>query len=158
MRLLPLLLLAFGLAACDAGQPDPDPGELAVREVLLTDADGVIVAHSHEDHWHGTLRVPAGGSATLRAYVVPAGAPDTGHDAPPRETWVSLADHPDHMLRVTSDDESVARWTGDRDVLTVSSTAVGAALTTVVVLRGSTTRYQSPPAATIASPPVLAAR
>ncbi len=60
---------------------------------------------------------------------------------------------PGVSVRVTSDDETVAAWSGTGDALTLSSTAVGAALTTVTVLRGSTTIYLSPPAPTLASPP-----
>lgn len=146
-----LLTLVLAVAACDAGEVTSETENLQVREVVLTDGDGEVVAYSHDDHWHGTIRVAAGEESALQAYVVLDGTPGTGHDVPPRTAWVSLADHPEHRLRLTSDDEAVAAWSGDRHALTLSSQEAGAALTTVVVLRGTTTLYQSPPAPTLSS-------
>jgi hypothetical protein len=155
LLLLPSALALLLTAGCDSSTPDPDdvPEGLAVQEVVLADASGRIVAHSHDDHWHGTIRATTGRDTTLFAYVVVGDLAGVGHDAPPRDTWVSLEDHPDHTLRVTSDDEAVARWQGDRHRLTLSTPQPGRALTTVVVLRGGTTLYLSPPAATITSAP-----
>ncbi|NBC87318.1 MAG: hypothetical protein GVY25_14120 [Bacteroidetes bacterium] len=146
-----LITLALTLAACDAGEVTSEAEDLQVIEIVLTDADGEVVAYSHDDHWHGTIRVTAGGEVALQAYVVPADAPASGHDVPPQTAWMNLTDHPEHRLRITSDDEAVAAWSGDRYALTLSSQEAGAALTTVVVLRGTTTLYQSPPAPTLSS-------
>jgi hypothetical protein len=148
------LVALLVLAGCDSTTPDSDdvPEGLRVQEIVLTNAAGDLVAHSHDDHWHGTIRARTGADTTLHAYVV-IGAPYSGHDVPERDYWVSLEDHADHSLRLTSDDEQVARWSGDRHVLSLASAEEGAALTTVVVLRGTTTLYQSPPAPTIASAP-----
>lgn len=163
LRLLPLLLglaaLAPLLAGCDTAGPSPDPddGGLRVAEVVLTTVEGDVVAYSHDDHWHGTVRARVGQTIALRAYVVSADAPDAGHDIPDRQFWTAIDDLPaEYSLRVTSDDETVARWTADRGALALASDRVGAALTTVTVLRGTTTRYQSPPAATIAAMPPAA--
>lgn len=153
MRYLSLLLLTLGLAACDAGQVEPEPTALQVRDVVFATADGTVAAYSHEDHWHGSLRTTDGASTPMTVWVVPATAPDTGHDVPPRDAWTPPSSEPGVSVRVTSDDETVAAWSGTGDALTLSSTAVGAALTTVTVLRGSTTIYLSPPAPTLSSPP-----
>jgi hypothetical protein len=163
LRFLPPtgLLLAglLLLAACDSTTPDPDDvGDgLRAQEIVFTDASGALVAHSHDDHWHGTIRATVGRDTTLLAYVVANAPAGLGHDVPPRDTWVNLADHPDHTLRVTSDNPAVAQWSGDRHALTLSTTQPGGALTTVVVLREGTTLYQSPPAATLASAPAASA-
>ena len=79
---------------------------------------------------------------------------------PPRESWVRPSAHDGVSLRVTSDDETVATWTGAGDAMTLTATQVGAVLTTVTVLDGSTTIYLSPPAPTLTSDPpaALAAR
>lgn len=158
LRLLPLTGLLL-LAACDSTTPAPDdaPEGLRVQEIVLTDASGTLVAHSHDDHWHGTIRATIGRDTTLLAYVVADLPPGLGHDVPPRDTWISLADHPDHTLRVTSDNPAVAQWTGDRHTLKLSTTEIGGALSTVVVLREGTTLYQSPPAATLTSAPAASA-
>jgi len=146
-----LITLALPLAACDVGEVTSEAEDFQVSEIVITDADGEVVAYSHDDHWHGTIRVTAGGAVALQAYVVPADAPASGHDVPPQTAWMDLTDHPEHRLRITSDDAAVAAWSGDRHALTLSSQEAGAALTTVVVLRGTTTLYQSPPAPTLSS-------
>lgn len=154
--LLPALVLA--LAACSGVGPEPVDDGLRVAEVVLATPDGEVLAYSHDDHWHGTVRATVGRGTTLHAWVVSADVGDVGHDVPPREAWQRLSTHEGHTLRVISDNEAVASWTVSGDVLTLTSSQAGAALTTVVVLRGTTTRYQSPPAATISSPPSQAAR
>jgi len=146
-----LITLALAVAACDTGEVTSEAEDLQVSEIVFTDANGEVVAYSHNDHWHGTIRVTAGGEVTLQAYVVPADVPTSGHDVPPQTAWMDLTDHTRHRLRITSDDEAVAAWSGDRHVLTLSSQEAGGALTTVVVLRGTTTLYQSPPAPTLSS-------
>ena len=153
MRSLLLLALLFGLAACDAGEVEPDPDALEVAEVVLARSDGSVAAYSHDDHWHGTLRATVGASSDFDVWIVTADAPASGHDVPPRESWTRPSSHDGITLRVTSDDEAVAAWSGAGDTFTLAAGAVGTALTTVVVLDGSTTRYQSPPAATITSAP-----
>lgn len=156
MRFLLILFLAISLAACDAGQVEPDPDALQVAEVVFAQADGSVVAYSHDDHWHGTLRATVGTPTTLDVWLVTAEAPSAGHDVPPRESWVRPSAHAGVTVRVTSDDEAVATWSATGDTATLTADAVGAVLTTVVVLDGSTTRYQSPPAATITSAPATA--
>ncbi|MFN3596429.1 MAG: hypothetical protein ACK41D_04060 [Rubricoccaceae bacterium] len=159
----PLLLtacLALALAACDTAGPAPDDADgLRVAEIVLTTPAGDVVAYSHDDHWHGTIRGRVGQDVVLHAWVVPQGSPDVGHDTPPRATWQRLSEHAGHAFRVTSDNEAAARWSVQGDVLTLEAREPGTALTTVVVLRGTTTRYQSPPAPTISSvpPPALTA-
>ncbi len=156
MRTLLFLSLALGLAACDAGQIDPDPDALQVAEVVLAHADGSVV-YSHDDHWHGTLRATVGQPAEFGVWLVSADAPGLAHDVPPRESWTRPSAHEGVSVRVTSDEEAVAVWSAAGDTATLTAGSVGTALTTVVVLDGSTTRYQSPPAATITSDPVPAA-
>lgn len=155
MRSLLILLLALGLVACDAGEVEPDADAIRVAEVVLARADGQVV-YSHDDHWHGTLRATVGQPAVYEVWIVPDTAPGLGHDVPPRESWVRPSSEPGLSVRVTSDDEAVAVWSGSGDTATLTANVVGTALTTVVVLDGSTTRYQSPPAATITSAPAAA--
>ena len=156
MRFLLLLSLAVGLAACDAGRVEPDPDALQVAEVVFARPDGEVVAYSHDDHWHGTLRATVGTPTALDVWLVTADAPQTGHDVPPRESWARPSAHDGVSVRVTSDDESVASYAVAGDAVTLTAGAAGTALTTVVVLDGSTTRYQSPPAPTITSAPATA--
>lgn len=156
-----IVLLAIGfivpvLMGCDAGEVEPDVDALQVSEVIFARPDGSVVAYSHDDHWHGTLRATVGESTTLDVWIVTADTPGLGHDVPPRDAWARPSAHDGVSLRITSDDETVAVWSGSGDTFTVASSAVGAALTTVVVLEGPTTRYQSPPAPTIASQPTAA--
>ena len=151
-----LLFLSLALAACDAGQIEPDPDALRVAEVVLARADGSVAAYSHDDHWHGTLRATVGTPTELDVWLVTAAAPGLGHDVPPRESWVRPSAREGVSVRVTSDDTAVATWSASGDTATLTASAAGAVLTTVVVLDGSTTRYQSPPAATITSEPATA--
>ena len=78
MRILLLVGLTLGLVACDAGQLEPDPDALQVREVVFATADGTVAAYSHDDHWHGTLRATVGEPADLEVWLVTADAPADG--------------------------------------------------------------------------------
>jgi hypothetical protein len=165
MRYALFTALLLVLAACDADPVEDDAPEIA--EVLFTDVAGDVVAYSHGDHWHGTVRTTAGQTTTLDAWLVMEEHEDHDH-----EDHDDDHDHGDHgvpeenrwarpsamgmTLRITSDNEAVASWTGTGDVVTLASAESGAALTTVVVLDGSTTVYQSPSVGTISDPAATA--
>lgn len=153
-RISSLLLLSFALVftACDTGEVSAEEERLQIGEVVLARVDGTPMAYSHDDHWHGTLRATVGTPMELDVWLVMADAPVVGHDIPPRESWVRPSATAGISVRVTSDDESVATWSGTGDTVTLTADAAGAVLTTVVVLDGSTTLYQSPPVGTIADP------
>lgn len=169
MRYALLAVLLLPLAACDSGHTDEEEAQIA--EVLFTDADGAVVAYSHGDHWHGTIRTTAGQTTTLNAWLVMEehddhdhdhedhDHDDHGHDVPEEDRW-ARASEMGMTLRITSDNEAVASWSGSGDVVSLSSDESGAALTTVVVLDGTTTMYQSPSVGTISdpAPPAIAAR
>ena len=132
------LLLALA-AACDGSPAEPGTPALQIRDIVLTDAAGAVVAYSHGDHWHGTVRVPAGGTLALRAAFTDA---EDGHDEP--ASRFTLEAHPDYTLRVTAADPTVAAWAGDRVALTVRGLRAGSARTDFVVARGGTTVYDAP--------------
>lgn len=166
MRYALLTAFLLTLAACDSGQMEDEAPE--IEEVLFTDADGTVLAYSHGDHWHGTLRTTAGQTTTLDAWLVMEehdhddhdhGDDDHGHSAPERDRWARPSAQ-GMTLRITSDNEAVATWSGTGDVVTLASSEAGAALTTVVVLDGTTTVFQSPSVGTISdpAPPAIASR
>ncbi len=132
------LLLALA-AGCDGGPAGPEPSALRIRDIILTDAAGAVVAYSHDDHWHGAVRLRVGEALALRASFTEL---EGGHELP--EARFTLDAHPGHALRVTVADPAVASWADDGGVLTVRGLRVGSTRTDFVVVRGATVVYDAP--------------
>jgi len=142
------------LAGCgDSGPAEPTVDGVVVREIILEGDDGSW-AFSHIDHWHGAPLVREGGSVGITMHFTDRQLPPDDHDIPPVEHWFSLADHPDHSVRVVIEDTTMARWTGDRVRGTLQGRSEGASRMSFVVLRGSTTIYEAPPLNFRVQPPL----
>ncbi len=145
--LAPFVLLG-GLTACDRSPTGPTPGGLRIAEMVIVDSvagQAARTVYSHEDHWHGVFRLQPEETHLMQLHVVTKEQAAANHDLPPRSQWVTLADHPDHRVRVTIEDPSIATWTGNATTATLVGHRVGATHLTFVVLRGETTVYQSAP-------------
>jgi hypothetical protein len=139
---LALLLLLALAAACDRSPTPPETQPVQIREMILVGDDGVYV-FSHADHWHGAPVVRQGGTSGQTLHFTESEATD--HVMPPIESWFTLADHPDLSVRVVIEDPAVATWSGDRTRGTLGGLRAGASRMTFVVLRGTTTIFESPP-------------
>lgn len=127
------------LAACGDSPAEPEAEALRVREIVLTDTAGAVVAYSHEDHWHGTLRLRPGETLPLRAYLSES---EDSHDVP--ASRFTLEGRAEYALRVTVADPAVATWDGDRFALTVRARQVGSARTGFAVVRGAAVIFEAP--------------
>jgi hypothetical protein len=141
------MLLAITLAACGdkQGVAEPEVDGLVIREVILRGDDG-SVAFSHIDHWHGAPVVRASATRGLTLHFTSQRLAPDDHDAPPVESWFTLANAPaEYNVRVVVEDTTIARWTGDRVTGTLQGLREGASRVSFVVRRGTTTIYEAPP-------------
>lgn len=147
-RLLPvaLLVLAAAGACTDRAPTTPVVEGLVVRETILVDATGEVVAFSHRDHWHGAPVVRAGDATTLTMHFTDWQATADDHDAPPVDRWFTLATRPpEYDVRAVIEHDALARWTGDRVRGTLRGLAAGASRLSLVVRRSGATLYEAPP-------------
>jgi hypothetical protein len=144
--LAPLMVAALLLpvTACDSGPIAPEEEVLTVHDMILrAGADEFI--YSHTDHWHGAPVVVEGDENTFDLFFSSVRMPVDDHDMPPIESWVSLAQHPGHDVRVVIQDTTLARWSGDSARGTLHGLRPGASVISFVVRRGTTTIYEAPP-------------
>lgn len=147
LHVILLLTIAVTLSACGdkSGATEPAVEGLVIREVILRGDDGTVT-FSHIDHWHGAPVVRAGGTRGLTLNFTSLRGVADDHDAPPVESWFSLANAPaDYNVRTIIEDTTVARWTGDRVNGTLHGVREGSSRVSFVVRRGSTTVYEAPP-------------
>lgn len=146
-RLLPALAFLL-FAACGEGPTPPDG--LEIDGIVLTDAAGVVQAHSHADHWHGALEVQHDQPLELRIYLVSRGSPTT--EPPPQQEWFTLQNEPEYTLRVTVGDPSVATWQGDRYEATITGSRVANTTARIYVQEGDRTVYDASSIVVIVDP------
>ncbi len=137
-RLVPVLTLFF-LVACGEGPTPPDL--LEIDGIVLTDAEGVVQAHSHADHWHGLLEIRKDQPMDLRVYLTSRSSPTP--EPPPQSSWFTLQNEPDYSLRVTVGDPSVVTWQGDRHQATIAGLRVANTTARIYVQEGDRTVYDS---------------
>ncbi|HEV2132564.1 MAG TPA: hypothetical protein VGR27_15725 [Longimicrobiaceae bacterium] len=146
-RLVPALALLF-CAACGEGPTPPDG--LEIDGIVLTDAAGVVQAHSHADHWHGALEIQRDQPLELRIYLVSSGSPTT--EPPPRSAWFTLQNEPEYTLRVTIADPTVMTWQGERYQATITGRRTATTTARIYVQEGDRTVYDASSVVVIVDP------
>ncbi|MBA2245309.1 MAG: hypothetical protein H0W11_10160 [Gemmatimonadetes bacterium] len=137
-RLVPALAFLF-VAGCGEGPTPPD--DLEIDGIVLTDAAGVVQAHSHADHWHGALEIQRDQPLELRIYLTSRGSPTT--EPPPPQDWFTLQDEPAYTLRVTLRDPTVVTWQGERYEATITGTRAATTTARLYVQEGDRTVYDA---------------
>lgn len=141
---LVMLFPALVLTACADGPTEPSVDGLQIKEIILAGDDGSF-AYSHIDHWHGAPVVRQGETAGFEIWFSELRLAPDDHEAPPFETWFSLADHPEYSLHTVIEDPDLARWSGTSARGTLEGLVEGASRMSFVVRRGPTTVYEAPP-------------
>jgi hypothetical protein len=133
------------LSACDRAPAEPDAPAAQIAQVVLVDeSTGGSVIYSHDDHWHGILRIRPSETRSVKVYVVTAANASDDHEAPLPAAWSDIASLEGMRLQVTVSDTTVATWSGSGSAATVTGKKTGATAVSFVVMRGSTTVHQSP--------------
>jgi len=155
MRVLAPLIVV--LAACSDDGIGPDPGvdeegtqTLVFGQVVFTDTLNNVIAYSHCDHWHGSIRIRESQPTALRLWFVEECQAD--HGAPPREAWFSLDDEPEYSVRVQLQDPTIAVYLGERHHFRLEPRRVGSSPSSVVVRRNGRVVYRDPTYPTAVEP------
>lgn len=136
-------LLLGTLAACDRSVTEPAL-ETRVASIILRTSSGDII-FSHDDHWHGAPLVPLGGSQQIEVFFSSVRKSADDHDAPPTESWFTLADEPGLSLSAVIEHPTIATWTAASGGGTLAGLAPGPSRISFVVKRGTTTLLEAPP-------------
>jgi hypothetical protein len=89
--------------------------------------------------------VPVGGTESLELFFSSMEMNADDHEAPPFETWFTLAAHPTLALNGIIEHPSIATWSGGTTVGTLSGHVVGASRISFIVKRGTTTLLEAAP-------------
>ncbi|MGV3709095.1 MAG: hypothetical protein ACO1Q7_09655 [Gemmatimonas sp.] len=133
------------LNACDRAPHEPEEPAAQIAQVVIVDESaGGSVIYSHDDHWHGILRLRPSDTRPIKVYVVTAANAKDDHEAPLPAAWSDIASLTGLRLQATVSDSTIASWSGTGSTATISAKKTGATAVSFVVMRGGTTIHQSP--------------
>jgi hypothetical protein len=136
-------LLVGTIAACDRSVSEPELSTRVAAVILRTSSGDVIF--SHNDHWHGAPLVPLGGSERIDVFFSSVQMSADDHDAPPTESWFTLADEPGMALSAVIEHPTIASWSGRSGGGTLAGLTAGPSRISFIVKRGTTTLLEAPP-------------
>ncbi len=142
------LLGAIVLSACGSENPSAPPEpvqttpDLRFGQVIWTDTLDAVVAYSHCDHWHGSIRLHDQVNQPLKLWFAPACQAD--HSEPPKSVWFSLTGKTEYTGRVELQDPTIALYDGTRDRFMVQPRRVGSSPSVIVVRRDGRVVYRDP--------------
>lgn len=140
-----LAAAALAVAACDRSPSGLD-AEVEIAEIIIAErGTQTAVAYSHNDHWHGVLRLELGDTDEYTVYFLdePMGVAD--HSLPEASRWIELPAEGGYALQGVVEDGAVATWAGGASDGRLSALSEGGTHISFVVLKGGTTIYQAPP-------------
>ena len=139
---LVLLGACGGESTAPVTAPDEPTPDLRFGQVIWTDTLDAVVAYSHCDHWHGSIRLRERVNQPLKLWFAPACQVD--HSEPPKSAWLSLTGHNEYTVRVELQDPTIALYEGTRDRFMVQPRRVGASPSVIVVRRNGRVVYRDP--------------